>query len=385
MNIKLRKAPLMQKITLKKGRDFNVSNRHPWIFSGALSNPPEGLADGTFVHIEDSEGHHVGTGHFFNKSIAIKVVSFKNEPALDEPSLLRQRISAAKKIRESLINQKRTNAYRLFNAEGDFFPGLVIDAYNNSFVVEPHSSAIERLFPEITIILKDLFPLSQVICKGAHHPEEREEKIYENNIQYFVSLTSGQKTGFFLDQRENRELLQGIAHGKTVLNTFSYTGGFSLNALQGGALKVISVDSSHSALELLERNIALNSYSATLHTSHKIDCFDYLSSEKNTYDIVVLDPPALAKSKDAKKKALRAYERLTTEGIRCCNKNGIIFTFSCSGHISNEDFLGAVENAGKASQRNIRILKNLGPGCDHPTSLFHSEGRYLKGFMLLVE
>lgn len=375
----------MEKIKLKKGREFNVTNRHPWIFSGALAANPTHLPDGTFVHIEDIDGTHLGTGHYFNKSIAIKVTSFKNEPLIDEVSLLTQRIEAALNLRKTLISEKSANAYRLFNAEGDFFPGLIIDAYSNTFVIEPHSSAIERLFPDITIILKKLFPNSEIICKGAHNPEEKETKIYENNIQYFVNVTSGQKTGFFLDQRDNRKIVQEISQDKSVLNTFSYTGGFSLNALQGGASKVVSVDSSASALELLERNLTLNSFDSQKHTSVKLDCFDYLGEEKNCYDVVILDPPALAKIKDAKKNALKAYERLTAAGVRRCNKNGILFTFSCSGHVSDTEFYDTVENACKNAERNIRILKTLGPGVDHPTSIFHNEGRYLKGLMLLVE
>jgi 23S rRNA (cytosine1962-C5)-methyltransferase len=390
------------KVTLKPGKDTSLRRFHPWVFSGAIDQIHAEVQEGDLVEVFDSNDNYIGTGHCQIGSIAIRVFAFKNEK-IDFgfwKSKLQQAVDFRKHI--GLIGNPNTNVYRLFYAEGDGLPGLIIDYYNGTAVLQTHSIGMHLVKDQITKALKEIYgdELKAVYDKseetmpkqsdvqasngylfGALHSNE----VIENGHKFFVDWEGGQKTGFFIDQRENRELLAKYSKGKSVLNTFCYTGGFSVYAAKAGASFVHSVDSSKKAIELTERNIQLNGIAENTHQSFAMDVFDFLKGRDNTYDIIVLDPPAFAKHRDTKHNAIMGYRRLNAEAIKQIKPGGILFTFSCSQVVDRYSFNSTVMAAAIDTKRNVRILHHLSQPADHPVNIFHPEGEYLKGLVVYVE
>lgn len=353
-------------IFLKKGRDYSIISGHPWVFSGAIANTEGTLSPGDPVDVFDSDRKYIAFGYYYDRDIAIKIASLL--PVSSEQELIKDRLKSALDYRGEL---KRDGATRVFNSEGDFFPGLIIDLYSDAAVVE----VMDRLKPIVKEELLNLIPYATF--------DKDEAEIDEHGIKYKVDLNSGQKTGFFIDQRDSRLLIRKFCGGKKVLNAFCYTGGFSLNALVGGASSVVSVDSSKSALKLLTENLELNNMSKK-HETIEADCFEYLANCQDKFDVIVLDPPALVKTRSAKKAALRGYQSLNRFAAKILNPGGYLFTYSCSGHVSLDEFTDCVRAGVLQAGRSARVGKILQPNFDHPWSLNHPEGRYLKGLLVQV-
>jgi 23S rRNA (cytosine1962-C5)-methyltransferase len=398
-------APQMstKKIILKHGKEEALNRRHPWIFSGAVFKAEGNSGNGEIVHVYSGNGDPLATGFYARGSIAIRLFDFAvvdTTPAY-WASKLKQAIDFRKNT--GLYDSTETNVFRLFNAEGDGIPGLVIDFYNGVAVIQCHTPGTYALRNKFTEALKETVGkrLKAVYDKSAESlGEEGAENGYlyqakgfdpdaaqtvqENGLTFEVDWVAGQKTGFFIDQRDNRALLGKYAKGKKVLNTFCYTGGFSVYALQAGATLVHSVDSSLRAVEQADRNVDLNIKEAQ-HESFTDDVFSFFKNYPEKYDVIVLDPPAFAKHMNARHSAIIAYKRLNAEAFKRINKGGVIFTFSCSGVVTRELFEGAVTAAAIEAGRNVRVLTRLGQPLCHPVSIFHSEGEYLKGLVLYVE
>lgn len=393
--------PVLQ---LRKGKERSVLNLHPWIFSGALQPEPAGLNEGDIVYVSTAEGEIIATGHFHKSSITVRCLSFKK--SIIDQQFWNEKILTAWHYRNQLglTNNRITNAYRLIHGEGDGLPGLVIDYYNGICVMQLYTAGMAQHRDEITNALRETLQdnvhavydksgetLSRY--KSATEPEgfmwkssgQIPDAILENNIQFIADYTGGQKTGFFLDQRENRELVKRYAAGKKVLNTFCYTGGFSLYALAGGAELVHSVDSSRRAIEGLEKNIELNHLSESNHQSYCTDVMPYLKSTGQDYDLIILDPPAFAKHLSQAKQAMIGYRNLNTEGIRKIRPGGILFTFSCSQVIDRELFRKIIFQSALQAGRQVKIMHQLSQPPDHPVSIYHPEAEYLKGLALFVE
>ena len=378
----------MQSVYLKRGKEKSIQRKHHWIFSGALKERPTNIQEGELVQLCGSEGETLAFGHYGKKSIALRILTFGKE--FNEETFWEQRLKSAADMRQSL-QLKETDCYRLVHGEGDGLPGLIIDRYANDFVVQAHSKGMENAFPIIEKNLIGIFG-EKIKChlrsaeKGKKQDEAMEIPIVENGMKLLVDIGRGQKTGFFLDQRDNRQLLKEMSSAKKVLNMFSYTGGFSVAAMLGGASSVTSVDLSAPAIEMCSRNMSLNEERLKLtHKEIVMDAFEFLSNENLEYNVIVLDPPAFAKHLSAKKNALRAYERLNRLALEKCQKGTTIFTYSCSQVVSKQDFRYAILNAAWESGRSVRILKELGQSLDHPVNLFHPETDYLKGLLLYVE
>jgi 23S rRNA (cytosine1962-C5)-methyltransferase len=392
----------MIKVTLKPGKDTSLRRFHPWVFSGAIDLIDQKVEEGDLVEVYDSKGNYLGTGHCQIGSIAVRIFTFEQETI--DLSFWTKKIRQAYTFRESigLANNSKTNVYRLLYAEGDGLPGLVIDYYNGTAVLQTHSigmhlvkdkivEALQHIYgdqlkaiydkSEETIPKQSLVKAANGYLAGQLHSNE----VKENEHIFFVDWEAGQKTGFFIDQRENRELLARYSKGKTVLNTFCYTGGFSVYAARAGASLVHSVDSSKKAIELTDKNIKLNGIPEEAHQSFVSDVFDFLKGRENTYDIIVLDPPAFAKHRDTKHNAIQGYKRLNAEAIKQVKPGGLIFTFSCSQVVDRYSFNSAVMAAAIIAGRKVRILHNLSQPPDHPVNIFHPEGEYLKGLVLYVE
>jgi 23S rRNA (cytosine1962-C5)-methyltransferase len=382
-----------KKVVLKKDKERSIGRFHHWIFSGAIDMIDEELQRGELVEVYSGNDEFLCTGYFNDDaSIAVRILSFKKE-AIDEAFFV-QKINAAFLMRKKLMSDGRNSAYRLIHGEGDYLPGLVIDVYHDVAVLQAHTQGIYLLRNTIANAIKEVFPAIDTIFFNAEIkgvPIENEfllgqkesETITENGALFNVNWKEGQKTGFFIDQRENRWLLQQMAKGKTVLNTFSYSGGFSVHALLGGALKVTSIDVSKKAIDLVDVNIKLNKLKN--HQSIVGDVFEFLKTDQEKYDIVVLDPPAFAKNMGAKHQAVQAYKRLNTAGIKKLNPGGLLLTFSCSQVIDEDLFLNTVYSAALDTGKKIRILKKLGQPIDHPVNLYHQETKYLKGLLLYIE
>ena len=401
-------------IFLKKGREASVQRFHPWIFSGAVAQKQGALTEGALVDVYSADKNYLATGHFQEGSITVRILSFEGpglpndfwSQALRNAYLLRERLGLCGK------DNAPTTAYRLVHGEGDHLPGLVIDYYQGVAVIQTHSAGMFLARNEIVKALQVLYgnDLLAVYDKSAStapfkaglnlqdgylykstHPNglnfsSLDFTILENSFRYFPDWELGQKTGFFLDQRENRALLKQMANGAQLLNLFCYSGGFSVSALGGGAALVHSVDSSQRAIHLLQQNIAMNFPADHRHDSFTADAFEFLkNSKKGAYNLMVLDPPAFAKHTDAKKSALQAYKRLNAVAIDRIAPGGIIFTFSCSQVVDKNDFALAVFSAAAISGRRVRILHRLGQAPDHPVNMYHPEGDYLKGLVLYVE
>ena len=391
-------------VTLKKGREGALRRFSPWLFSGAVAREDPHVADGDTVRVIDAAGGTVGYGHYQAGSIRVRMLQFGDGDVVAD--LLPQRLRAALDLRQQLglADDPLTDAYRLVHAAGDGLPGLVVDRYGPVAVVQCHSIGMHRERQLIAdTLLASLDAITSVYDKSAAVLPERyanaiadgvlagdpvgELTVSENGRRFRVDVAGGQKTGFFLDQRENRWLLGGYARGKTVLNTFSYTGGFSMYALAGGAVRVDSVDLSERALQLTDANVALNTDRTDRHASHAADVMDWLKENASgqRYDIVVVDPPAYAKNKHRRHKAVQAYKRLNARAMGVLKPGGLLFTFSCSRVVDRQLFYDTVVAAGLETGRAARVLHRLGQGPDHPVSLYHPEGEYLKGLVLRVD
>jgi len=390
-------------VILRKGKEVSVLRKHPWIFSGAIFKVPKQIEDGQVVEIQSADGIFLATGHYQGgSSIAVRILSFtENEINTD---FWKAKLKNAIEFRRSVgLPSSETNAYRLIHGEGDGLPGLVIDIYNDVAVVQCHSLGIYRASEDIAAALAQVTgkTLDSIYlrCRDTmpeHTGEElsgdkfikgnREETtIVENGIKFLINVVKGQKTGFFLDQRENRKLLGSYSSGKTVCNCFSYTGGFSLYSLMAGARSVESVDISQQAVALLDENLKLNDFGGS-HTSVCNNVMHYLASEETgTFDIVVVDPPAFAKSLHKRHNAVQAYKRLNQLAIKKVKKGGFLFTFSCSQVVGTQLFYDTIVAAGIESGRSVRVVASLSQGPDHPVNLFHPEGHYLKGLILCID
>lgn len=389
-------------IKLKKGKDRVIHNRHPWIYSGAVAQMPE-LEKGEIVEILNHENQLVAYAFYApGNQIIARVFDFTNEKKdIETAEYWQERIYTAYELRKKYIISKQTNSYRLLHAEGDFFPGLIADVYKDVVVLQFLIKGTERIKYWIIQALTNLGfkyiyakskNVSQVleqmnIPKGWLSEEGPEKvEILENGVKFIVDFQTGQKTGFFLDQRDARELVGQYSKGKNVLNTFSYSGGFSIYALMAGAKLVHSVDSSESAIKLAEENAVLNGFSAPQHQGFTQDVFSYLKSmEDNFYDLIVLDPPAFAKTARAVNNATRGYKELNLKAMKKIKKGGILFTFSCSQKIDRDLFRKIIFGAAADAQRNIRILHQTTQPPDHPINIYHPENEYLKGLVLYVE
>lgn len=393
-------------IILHKNKTQAVKRFHPWVFSGAVKQKDGNPDQGDVVEVFSEDGEYLGIGHFGTGSVSVRIFSFDKVSSLDD--LWKKKLQNAFLLRRNigLTESKTTNAYRLVNAEGDGMPGLIIDFYNGTAVIQCHSKAMNAEKEKFVEILKQGYGdrLKAVYDKSAntlHHKAETETQnpqytdgylygkpseriVLENNHRFSVDWEQGQKTGFFIDQRDNRQLLSNYAKDKKVLNTFCYSGGFSVYALKAGASLVHSVDSSVKAIELANENVKLNS-SAGVHQSFASDVFDFMKASTEEYDVIVLDPPAFAKGQSARHHAIQAYTRLNHAAFKKIKKGGIVFTFSCSQVVDREMFTGAVTSAAIDSHRNIKVLHHVSQPADHPVSIFNPEGLYLKGMVVYVE
>ena len=383
---------LYPNIVLKNGREGADSRNHPWIFSGAIYKIDEKIKSGDIVRVVSSKGEFLGIGTYSPGSIAVRIIS-KLDILIDK-NFFAYKIKKAKDLRERLkIN---SNSYRLIHGEGDNLSGLIIDKYNKVFILQAHDEGIYYKLNLIKDALLDVYgsdiivynkssrtvPFLENVEDGFLYGKEIESiEVIENGNKFLVDFVKGQKTGFFIDQRDNRELLTHFTKDKKVLNTFAYTGGFSVYALSAGANECVSVDASELALTMLKRNVELNNFSEK-HRSINSDIFKYFEHNTEKFEVIVVDPPAFAKHQKAKKQALNAYTRLNFMAINTLEEDGIIFTFSCSQAISEDEFQRAIFNAVLLSNRECKILYKLSQPADHPRNIFHQEGKYLKGFVL---
>lgn len=386
----------LPKVILKSGKEKSIQRRHPWIFSGAVYGVSREINDGEMVDVVDSKNNHLGTGYFSDKgSIVVRILTFGDETFSE--NFWNEKLQSAWKLRLKLLNLEVTNAFRVIHGEGDGIPGLIIDYYDKNWVIQAHSTGIFLQMAEIAKAIQTNFSdfCETIYCKSSGTLPNRgtdyflfgnkaEAVAKENNILFSVNWVEGQKTGFFLDQRENRKLLGEFSKDKKVLNTFCYTGGFSIYAMSAGAELVTSVDISQKAVDLAASNMELNFPNAN-HKAVADDVFNFMKENHQIYDVIVLDPPAFAKSIKSKHTATQAYKRLNIAGLKALAPNGILFTFSCSQVIDDVLFYNTVAAAAIETGRNIRVLHKLEQGPDHPTNIYHPEGHYLKGLVLFVE
>lgn len=407
---------MYKSVCLKKGKEESLRRFHPWVFSGAIARMDDGLEEGDVVRVIGFDGSFLGVGHVQVGSIAVRILSF-HDVAIDD-DFWQSRLAAAWQVRRSIgvyrteeasfggehFSRGVNTTYRLVHGEGDNLPGLVIDCYGKTAVMQAHSVGMHVSRMAIAKALKEVMGdrLEHVYYKSettlpfkANLGQENEfilggptdeDLTTENGLRFHVDWLRGQKTGFFVDQRENRALLEHYAKGRTVLNMFCYTGGFSVYAMRGGASQVHSVDSSAKAVELTNANVALNFPPEDhRHEAFCEDAFKYLDSHDDKYDLIILDPPAFAKHRGALRNALKGYTRLNVKGFQRIRKGGILFTFSCSQVVSKEHFRQAVFTAAAQAGRKVRILHQLHQPADHPINIYHPEGEYLKGLVLYVE
>ena len=389
-------------LRLRRGKEESLDRFHPWVFSGALTSMPDDIDEGDLVYVETADGRRIGTGHFQIGSIAVRMLTFSDE-AIDE-AFYQRRLSEALRLRRALgLIRDDNNAFRLVHGEGDFLPGLVVDIYGPTAVVQAHSPGMHFARD---IIARQLVALSDAGIRNVYYKSEttlpykahldpqndyiigsaENDIAVENGLKFRIDWLRGQKTGFFVDQRDNRTLLQQYSSGRRVLNMFCYTGGFSVYSLRGGAASVTSVDSSAKAVSLTDANVALNFTNDTRHRSVAEDAFKFLDNmADNEYDLIILDPPAFAKHRSALRNALRGYQKLNARAFEKIASGGILFTFSCSQAVSKEQFRLAVFSAAAQTGRKVRILHQLTQPADHPINIYHPEGEYLKGLVLYVE
>lgn len=390
------------KIYLKKNKEESLKRLHPWIFSGAILIMDEGIAEGDVVDVVGYNGEFIGKGHYQIGSIAVRMLTFSEEE-IDEAFWQKRLLSALQmRIAIGVADNKNNDTYRLVHGEGDNMPGLVVDCYGKTAVIQAHSVGVHYQRNMIAKALKEVLGdrVENVYYKSettlpfkADLGQENEflfgntdENIaLENGLKFHVDLLRGQKTGFFVDQRDNRMLLEKYSVGKKVLNMFCYTGGFSFYAMRGGATLVHSVDSSAKAIELTKANVELNFPGDARHQAYCEDAFRFLDKMGENYDLIVLDPPAFAKHKGALRNALKGYTRLNMKAFEKIKRGGILFTFSCSQVVTKDNFRNAVFTAALQAKRKVRILHQLHQPADHPINIYHPEGEYLKGLVLYVE
>lgn len=386
-------------IQLKPGKDAPVKRFHPWVFSGAIAKQSPNLQDGDWVNVVSSRDEFLGTGHYHNGSIAVKIISFQEIESKSD--FWKKRIQNAWDLR-ALLPLEKTNAFRLIHGEGDGCPGLIMDLYKDVLVFQAHTIGIHRDRDEIVEAVKEVLgkKIKAIYDKSRETlPTEYAQNctngyvygdvavpytVKENGISFSINWITGQKTGFFIDQRENRALLAKYAKGKSVLNTFCYSGGFSLYALEAGATPVISLDASAKAIDLVKANIELNKMQSLQHEAIVGETLPYLKANEDEFDIIVLDPPAFAKSMNAKHKALQGYQKINELALKKIKKNGLLFTYSCSQVITRDLFYNMLVAAGIAVGREIQVIHQMTQSPDHPINLFHPESNYLKGFVLKV-
>ncbi|MCH2023668.1 MAG: class I SAM-dependent rRNA methyltransferase [Saprospiraceae bacterium] len=392
------------KIYLKHKKDNFVRRFHPWIFSGAIAKTDGYLDDGSIVEVYSNKDEFLAIGHYHRGSIAVKIFSY--EKVIPDAEFWFNKLHKAFLIRQKLgfTKKGKSLAYRLVHGEGDGLPGLIIDVYERTIVIQAHSIGMYLSKGLITEALKKIYTnqIDIIYDKSKNSlpkdyaeniqnsylwgtPKSSECIIDENSCQFYVNWDSGQKTGFFLDQRDNRFLLKRFSEGKRVLNAFCYSGGFSVYALKAGAAEVHSVDSSAKAIEMVEKNILLNGLENLNHKSFKADVMKFLKEQDHSYDLMILDPPAFAKTVSKRHKAVQAYKRLNIEGLKLVAKGGVLFTFSCSQVVDNQLFYNTVTAAAIEAKRKVRVLYRLTQPADHPVNIFHPEGNYLKGLVLYVE
>ena len=418
----------MKQIVLRKGKEESLLRFHPWIFSGAVGHVDEGTADGDIVRVLTSGGSYIATGHYQGGSIAVRVLTFDDEPINE--TFWKKRLYAAMKVRECIFGNNGNNSiYRLVHGEGDNLPGLVVDMYGRTAVMQAHSIGMHLCRNEIARALADVTGVENIFYKsettlpfmdtsGGFIIGHSDDNIAtENGLRFHVDWLKGQKTGFFVDQRDNRSLVEHYSQGRRVLNMFCYTGGFSVYAMRGGAVTVHSVDSSAKAITLTEKNITLNFPNDSRHKAYCEDAFKFLEGtvrasreqsqaclsyaeappelaegtvsskreQSSGYDLIILDPPAFAKHRGALHNALKGYIRLNQKALEKIASDGILFTFSCSQVVTKDNFRNAVFTAAALAKRRVRILHQLHQPADHPINIYHPEGEYLKGLVLYVE
>lgn len=391
----------MKSIFLKHGKEDSLKRYHPWIFSGAIHHMSEEPEEGEIVAVYTHKNEYIATGHFQIGSIMVRVLSFENE-AIDQ-KFYERKLTIALDVRKRIgIIGNNNNTYRLVHGEGDNLPGLVIDVYGHTAVMQAHSVGMHKDRKLLALALKtvmgdevhNIFYKSETTLpykadlgqeNGFLLGNDTEDIAVENGLKFHVDWLKGQKTGFFVDQRDNRSLLEHYSKGRKVLNMFCYTGGFSFYAMRGGAEIVHSVDSSQKAIDLTKANVTLNFPNDSRHEAFAEDAFKYLEKMSLPYDLIILDPPAFAKHKDALRNALKGYTRLNKKAFEKIQPGGILFTFSCSQAVNKDQFRTAVFTAAASAGRKVRILHQLHQPADHPINIYHPEGEYLKGLVLYVE
>ena len=401
----MQQSPLYPVIRLNPGKDDALRRFHPWVFSGAIHDAAKGLQAGDTVTVTDYDGNILGTGFCESDSIAVKMLSFDNS-RIDERFFL-DKLNHALEVRKrmGLVGNPHTNCYRLVHSEGDGLAGLIVDIYGHTAVVQAQTEGMALHLQEIVSALKQVTDLGlQAVYNKSAEAMQRmgkedesvadgylfggrlDEKIVENDCLYLPNWEEGQKTGFFLDQRDNRELVRQLSEGRTVLNAFGYTGGFSIAALKGGARRAVTVDASKKAMAMAEDNLELNGYSKEENPCYVADMKEYvMDMRQGAFDFIILDPPAFAKRHSDRHRGLGGYKFINAEAIKRVAKGGLIATFSCSQAVDKATFQGIVTAAAIEAKRNVRIIDQLSQPADHPINIFHPEGAYLKGLLLIVE
>lgn len=389
---------IYKKIVLKKGKEHSLLRLHPWVFSGAIGQLDTGIENGDMVEVYAANGDFLGLGFYQKGSISVRIISFEKE--VIDKNFWKRKIGQAYQLRKALFLKKTQplDVYRLFHAEGDGVSGLILDVYGETIVVQSHNEGVNHQKEVIAEAISEISGLENfsIYLKSGESSANKSGKVMKGNMDdllqvneyghYFkVDIVNGQKTGFFIDQRENRQILKDFVQGRNVLNAFSYTGGFSVYALSGGANLVHSVDSSESANKLCEENIRLNKLDEKKHKVITADVMNFIKNIDNQYDIIILDPPAFAKHQSSRHQAAMGYKRLNTEAFCRIRKNGFLFTFSCSQAVDRELFENTIRAAAIESRRKIKVLAHLGQPADHPVSIYHPEGEYLKGLICFVE
>ena len=393
---------MYKQVYLRKGKEESLLRFHPWVFSGAIATLDEGIEEGEIVKVITSKGNCIAIGHYQIGSIAVRVLTFKDVNIDDDFWCSRLKSAIDMRVKLGIADNPQNNTYRLVHGEGDNLPGLVIDVYGRTAVMQAHSVGMHVFRKEIARALVAVMGerIANVYYKsettlpfkaelgqenGFLYGGSEDNTAIENGLKFHVDWLKGQKTGFFVDQRENRSLLESYSKDKKVLNMFCYTGGFSFYAMRGGANLVHSVDSSAKAIELTKRNVELNFPNDTRHEAFCEDAFKYLDKAGGDYDLVILDPPAFAKHRAALRNALKGYTRLNVKAFEKMKSGGILFTFSCSQVVTKDNFRNAVFTAAAMAGRKVRILHQLHQPADHPINIYHPEGEYLKGLVLYVE
>lgn len=389
------------KIILKRGKEASPKRFHPWVFSGAIKRLPDNINEGDTVEVYSDEGEFLGIGFYESGTISVRIFSF--EKVNPDYEFWKRKIQKAYDFRKNVgvVEKEDTNTYRLVFAEGDGIPGLIVDIYGETAVFQAHSKGVHKNREVIAKAikgvlgdkLKNIYDKSEKTLHRTANAKDgyllnenpkSEDMVLENGHKFWVNWEEGQKTGFFIDQRDNRQLLSQYCKDKTVLNTFCYTGGFSVYAVNAGAKEVCSIDVSKKAIDLTDRNIELNNGSDR-HTSHVIDTFDFLKENENKFDIIILDPPAFAKHNSSKNNAIIGYKRINEMAMRQIKSGGLLFTFSCSQVVDKYTFNSTILAAAIEAGRNVRVIHTMSHPPDHAINIFHPEGEYLKGLVVYVE